>query len=44
MFGFFSLQYRDKAEALLAREGSSKGHLSRMIIGLERFADAPLGQ
>lgn len=44
VLAFFALQYRDKAEALLAREGSSKWHLSRMITGLERFADAPLGQ
>lgn len=43
-FWMLSLQYFDKAEAILAREGSSRWHFSRMITGLERFWDHPLGQ
>lgn len=38
------LKYSGNSEALLGREGSTKGHKERMIVGFERFMSAPMGQ
>lgn len=38
------VQYSGTLGAIIGREGSTKWHLERMIIGVERFVSAPLGQ
>ncbi len=41
-FGFY-LRYEHSLEKIFLREGSTKGHLERMTIGLERFVEKPWG-
>ncbi len=38
------LKYAGTSQAIIGREGSTKGHMERMIIGVERFIEQPLGQ
>ena len=44
LVGAVSLKYSGKTEAILGREGSTKGHAERMIVGIDRFLEHPLGQ
>lgn len=38
------IKYGDNAQAILGREGSTKGHYERMITSINRFIDHPMGQ
>lgn len=38
------VKFSGSAESIIGREGSTKGHAERMIVGIERFISAPLGQ
>jgi len=42
--GAVSIKYAGKAQAIIGREGSTRGHAERMITGLQRFSEHPLGQ
>jgi hypothetical protein len=42
--GGLFIQFSGTLDAIIGREGSTKGHSERMIIGLKRFVSAPLGQ
>ena len=44
VFGLFYLRYEYVLSDIFVREGSSKGHFERMMIGFQRFASHPLGE
>lgn len=41
--GLFYLKFENTIHQILLREGSTKGHFDRSVIGLKRFMAAPLG-
>lgn len=42
--GLVFLKYGENVKAIVLRGGSSKGHYERMLNGIERFRERPLGQ
>lgn len=42
--GLVYLKYGETVKVIVLRGGSTKGHYERMIIGLNRFKEKPLGQ
>ncbi len=40
--GMFYLRFETTIDRIILREGSSKGHFERMVIGLERFRENPV--
>jgi O-Antigen ligase len=42
--GWIFIQYAGNMQAILQRWGSTNGHIERMITGMERFIEKPLGQ
>jgi O-antigen ligase len=42
--GLVYLKYGEGVKAIVLRGGSSKGHYERMLNGIERFKEKPLGQ
>ena len=46
IFGFWviSLKYAGTGENILGREGSTRGHAERMLVGIERSIEYPFGQ
>jgi hypothetical protein len=38
------IKYGDNTQAILGREGSTKGHYERMVTSIDRFIEHPMGQ
>lgn len=38
------VKYSGSTQSLIGREGSTKGHAERMLVGVNRFLDHPMGQ
>jgi O-antigen ligase len=42
LFGAFYLRFENTIDRIILREGSSKGHFDRMVIGVDRFRQHPV--